>query len=65
MNTIPVFEAIINNIDCGIYRISLVDLPAVESDFVYFNKQNKVMKFNIENEEQRIAINEGRRIRSR
>lgn len=55
MNTIPVFEAIINNIDCGIYRISLVDLPAVESDFVYFNKQNKVMKFNIENEEQRMV----------
>ena len=55
MNNIPVFEAYIDNIDCGIYKISLVDLPAVESDFVYFNKQDKVMKFNIENEEQRMV----------
>lgn len=55
MNNIPVFEAYIDNYDCGIYKISLVDLPAVESDFVYFNKQDKVMKFNIENEEQRMV----------
>ena len=55
MNNIPVFEAYIDNIDCGIYKISLVDLPAVESEFVYFNKQDKVMKFNIENEEQRMV----------
>ena len=55
MNSIPVFEAYIDNLECGIYKISLVDLPAVESDFVYFNKQDKVMKFNIENEEQRMV----------
>lgn len=55
MNSIPVFEAYIDNYDCGIYKISLVDMPAVESDFVYFNKQDKVMKFNIENEEQRMV----------
>lgn len=55
MNNIPVFEAYIDNIDCGIYKISLVDLPAVESDFIYFNKQDKAMKFNIENEEQRMV----------
>ena len=55
MNSIPVFEAYIDNLECGIYKISLVDLPAVESDFVYFNKQDKVMKFNIEDEEQRMV----------
>lgn len=52
---IPVFEALIDSIDTGIYKISLVDLPAVESDFVAFDKQNKVMKYNIENEEQRMV----------
>lgn len=52
MNNIPVFEAKINDLSCGIYAISLVDLPAVESNFVYFNKQDRLMKFNIENEEQ-------------
>ena len=52
---IPVFEALIDSIDTGIYKISLVDLPAVESDFVAFDKQNKVMKYSIENEEQRMV----------
>ena len=52
---IPVFEALIDSIDAGIYKISLVDLPAVESDFVAFDKQNKVMKYSIENEEQRMV----------
>lgn len=66
---IPVFEALIDSIDAGIYKISLVDLPAVESDFVAFDKQNKVMKYDdddvinrhkkmaysIENEEQRMV----------
>lgn len=65
---IPVFEALIDSIDTGIYKISLVDLPAVESDFVAFDKQNKVMKddddiinchkkmaYSVENEEQRMV----------
>lgn len=55
MNNIPVFEAIIDDLECGIYKISLVDLPAVESNFVYFGKQNKTMKFTIENEEQKMV----------
>lgn len=52
---IPVFEALIDSIDTGIYKISLVDLPAVESDFVAFDKQDKLMKYSIENEEQRMV----------
>lgn len=55
MNNIPVFEALIDNTECGIYKISLVDLPAVESNFVYFKKQDKTMKFAIENEEQKMV----------
>lgn len=52
---IPVFEALIDSFDNGIYKISLVDLPAVESDFVYFNKTNENVKFSIDNEEQRMV----------
>lgn len=52
---IPVFEALIDSIDTGIYKISLVDLPAVESDFIAFDKQEKLMKYSIENEEQRMV----------
>lgn len=52
---IPVFDALIENFDEGIYKISLVDLPAVESDFIAFKKGDKVMKFEVENEEQRMV----------
>ena len=52
---IPVYEALIEDMESGIYKISLVDLPAVESDFVYFNKENITPKFSIENEEQRMV----------
>lgn len=52
---IPVFEAVIEGLDDGIYRISLVDLPAVESDFVYFGEQSKEIKLSIDNEEQRLV----------
>jgi len=53
---IPVFEAIIDSYDTGIYKISLVDLPAVESDFVAFNDQDKAeVKFSIDNEDERMV----------
>ena len=52
---IPVFEARIEADDSGIYKVSLVDFPAVESDFVYFDKQAKMLKLAITNEEQRLV----------
>ena len=53
--TIPVFEARIEADDSGIYKVSLVDFPAVESDFVYFDKQAEILKLAITNEEQRLV----------
>ena len=52
---IPVFEARIEADDSGIYKVSLVDFPAVESDFVYFDKQAEILKLAIANEEQRLV----------
>ena len=52
---LPIYEALIEDFDSGIYKISLVDAPAVESDFVYFNKQKEQVNFAIENEEQRMV----------
>lgn len=49
---IPYFYANINSDDEGIYNISLVDAPAVESNFLAFNKQEQ-LTFSIQNEEQR------------
>lgn len=53
---IPIFEALITDADDGIYKISLVDLPAVESNFLFFNKDDKALKFNIQDEDQHIVF---------
>ena len=53
-NVLPVYEARINDENDGIYAISLVDYPAVEKDFVCFKKEEKMQKFSIDNEEERL-----------
>lgn len=52
---IPIFEAYVDSVDSGIYKISLVDYPAVESDFIAFDKQDKMFKLNIDNEAERMV----------
>lgn len=55
MNRIPIFEAKINQYDEGIFAIALVDIPAVESNFLCFNKNEKTLqKFTINDEEQHV-----------
>lgn len=49
---LPVFNALIENFDEGIYNISLVDCPAVESNFIAFEKDKAFQSYSIENEEQ-------------
>lgn len=39
----------------GILRVSLVDCPAVESDFMYFDKTGEVRTYAVTNEEKRIV----------
>lgn len=51
---LPLYKAQITDASTGMYTVSLVDYPAVESDFLYFNENKKQMTFSIENEEQRI-----------
>lgn len=50
---IPIYEAKINEAGDGIFCISLVDSPAVESDFVAFNQQ-KYVNYSIQDDEQRL-----------
>lgn len=67
MNTnIPIFEASIECFEDGIYKISLVDDPAVESNWLYFakaktdagasyfSKNQKIQKYAIQDEEKRL-----------
>ena len=50
---IPVYEALITTEDEGILNISLVDLPAVDSEFMAFREDEKELKFKVQSEEQR------------
>ena len=54
---LPIYEALIKDEADGIYAISLVDLPAIESDFVAFKKNdNEEIKLAVLNEEQRLLM---------
>ena len=50
---IPVFEALVTDEDCGMVRISLVDLPAVMSNWQTFAGQQP-QRFSIADEDQRL-----------
>lgn len=51
---LPIYRAIVNEGDeTGMATISLVDTPAVEVDFLYFNEDKKPLVFAVENEEER------------
>lgn len=50
---LPLYEDMITDDNCGMLRISLVDLPAVESDFQKFGKPVRVV---MESEEKRLIL---------
>ena len=54
MLDIPVYKALINDSEEGMYAVSLVEEPAVEKNFLCFNSSKELIKFTIDNEEQRI-----------
>lgn len=55
IDNIPVYDAVLGE-DGGMLRISLVDLPAVMSDFVAFEHQEQPLRFRIDDEEQRRVL---------
>ena len=52
---LPIYKAMIEDETSGMYTISLVSEPAVESNFLYFKEQRKPLKFKVENEEKRVV----------
>ena len=52
---IPVYNAIISDEDTGMYKISLVDDPAVMSNFQAFDKQHIPQMYAIQDEEKRLV----------
>ena len=55
INGIPIFNATLETEECGIYRISLVDFPAVESNFIAYGKQGEIQKYSVLSEEKRLV----------
>lgn len=57
MNKLPIYRAVVNdNDESGMLTISLVDAPAVEVDFLYFDEDKKPLIFSVENEEERKVL---------
>lgn len=54
MIKLPIYRAIVNDTDeTGMMTISLVDEPAVEQDFFYFNEEKQMLTYAVQAEEQR------------
>lgn len=52
---IPVYQAVISDEETGMFKISLVDAPAVMSDFQAFDAERKPMLYAISDEEKRLV----------
>lgn len=52
---IPVYEAVITDEETGMFRISLVDDPAVMSNFQAFDAKKKPLMYAIQDEEKRLV----------
>lgn len=57
MNTIPCYKAVIdlNEWETGVYRVSLVENPAVEVNWQLFSKETEKLSFSIEDEEKHLV----------
>ena len=55
IDNIPVYNAVISDEETGMFKISLVDEPAVMSNFLAFDKTRKPLMYAIANEEKRIV----------
>ena len=52
---LPVYRALVDDPETGMYKISLVDDPAVESLFQKFSAEKRVLTYRVEDEERRIV----------
>lgn len=56
INELPIYRAEITEELDGLTAVSLVEFPAVETDFLCFNKEQPKLNFQIENEEKRLVV---------
>ena len=53
---IPVYQALVDSEDTGMLRISLVDDPAVQSDFLAFDADKRPLLYSVQDEEKRLVL---------
>ena len=53
---LPVYKALVADENDGMLRISLVDDPAVQSDFVAFSKESRRLLYAVQDEEKRLVL---------
>ena len=53
---IPVYRALVDDEDTGMLRISLVDDPAVQSNFLAFAAQKASLLYSVQDEEKRLVL---------
>lgn len=54
MAVIPIYKALVTDDGEGILKISLVDMPAVESNWIACKKEKEPLKFKVEDEDKRL-----------
>lgn len=55
INGIPVYEALVDGEGTGMFKISLVDEPAVMSDFVKMAEERAAVKYSVSDEDRRLV----------
>lgn len=56
INGLPLFEAQLAGEDCGVLRVSLVDAPAVDSDFRAYGEQSETRVYSVLDEDKRRVL---------
>ena len=56
INGFPVFDALVTDEETGMLKISLVDAPAVMTDFVAFKDQRPVQMYAVQDEDKRLVF---------
>lgn len=55
-NKLPIYEAVLDGENTGMYAISFVDAPAVNINWMAYSEMKENLKFSVENEEERMVL---------
>jgi len=56
INGIPVYAANVFDAETGIFKVAICDNPAIQSVFQAFGEEKQVLKYSVQDEEQRIVL---------